>query len=968
MTTFAVSTKMVAAYTGATTHDDPVRSLLEYTKQDCESILQSSPLEDAIVHSESGFVFGAIQAYNQHHNLSIRPDDVWLAITIQFGLYVNGHAEDLRHLFVRHEGQKELTVKMSGSMRSIEVADLAAQMLQQMDTHLADPALRAWLLPCFSTTTEDDKIVGSIVLMAAMKKYFTYKACLACGIPFVTLLGTVQDWEDIRARVDKLAAYGDRMTEWSAMLAPIFDQFVLAAKGQPDVGFWSRICHEFGGHSGPRYIGGWLSVFCVFDQVGRWQGENSAINMLDGKLRSRLKEFPTVSMDDIPPGYLTVDVAIDDNGEMYNALFFGGHMSFGFEDPSASSRMRRIKNRSAYLRTNEPGGWDYEHFADIVAWAHEKRCESKVAFFGDEIPASEDDMVPAIARMQPGRKNEVIVLKTFTHEYADERGGPATSIGVVTSSRGLMGNMLRCIKDQETDLLVSSDGTYKLHFGQWTLVDVGSTRMVYSEGKSVSSFVPWAYLFVRSECQHAYAQLNETLTRSAELFFDARLSPDVVCMDHAPAIRNAALEEWDEARPLDCWPHCIRNARKTRSKLNVDGQYEAMIKPHLHLLHLARNSKQFDVLGKSAIAFWTDEGEATYAEAFADEYLSNDWGSWHVSASDVPGVMANQNPIEAHHRTIKRMVKCKASTAHVLNIGLPAIIAIELPHGDGGPFKNICAQPVSARQLLDAEEIASDPRNYAAATVEGIGSGYVVNARKYVVRPFNINKMTVTKGRVKRFCESLRGHLGHLPDFNDMEKLFLSLYFVSVDEAVGPIPRVIDRAWTLGEIYIIRRKFKCQCKGYYSTGWLCVHILAVMSLTDDLDLDVALTLVPVRRGPGRPAREVNCLDRFRRSRGKFSQARLIKQFTEKSASCYGWVVARQGRITSCDGTQGPGLIFGLILKPRNGPIWTWEVRYTDGVLAEHGAQALAKVVAFSAEQGVNVTSHRLSSMVRQEFT
>ncbi|KDO23916.1 hypothetical protein SPRG_10061 [Saprolegnia parasitica CBS 223.65] len=337
MTTFAVSSKMLAAYTGATTQDDPVLSLLEYTKQDCESILQSSPLETPIVHSESGFVFGVIQAYNLHHNLSIRPDDVWLAIMIQFGLYVNGNAEDLRHHFVQHQGQKELTVKMPGSMRSIEVVDLVAQMLLQMDTHLTDPALKEWVLPCYSTTTDDDKIVGSIVLMAAMKKYFTYKACLCCGILFVTLLGTIEDWEDIRARVDKLAAYSDRMTKWSVMLAPILDQFVLAAKWQPDAGFWSRICHEFGGHSGPRYIGGWLSVFCVFDQVGRWQGKNSAIDMLDGKLRSRLKEFPTVSIDDIPPEYLTVDMTIDDNGEIYNALFFGGHMSFGFEDPRASS-------------------------------------------------------------------------------------------------------------------------------------------------------------------------------------------------------------------------------------------------------------------------------------------------------------------------------------------------------------------------------------------------------------------------------------------------------------------------------------------------------------------------------------------------------------------------------------------------------------------------------------------------------
>ena len=38
--------------------------------------------------------------------------------------------------------------------------------------------------------------------MAVMKKYFTYSAYTTmCGIPNITLEGTLEDWQDIKIRV-----------------------------------------------------------------------------------------------------------------------------------------------------------------------------------------------------------------------------------------------------------------------------------------------------------------------------------------------------------------------------------------------------------------------------------------------------------------------------------------------------------------------------------------------------------------------------------------------------------------------------------------------------------------------------------------------------------------------------------------------------------------------------------------------
>ena len=63
--------------------------------------------------SKNGFVDACITAYNQHHHLVIRPDDVWAAIISQFSFYVNAHAEELQDTFVPAHKRKKLKIAVS---------------------------------------------------------------------------------------------------------------------------------------------------------------------------------------------------------------------------------------------------------------------------------------------------------------------------------------------------------------------------------------------------------------------------------------------------------------------------------------------------------------------------------------------------------------------------------------------------------------------------------------------------------------------------------------------------------------------------------------------------------------------------------------------------------------------------------------------------------------------------------------
>ncbi|KAF0687044.1 Aste57867_21183 [Aphanomyces stellatus] len=354
MVTFAVSSVAPAPYNhrqrdgpAPSTAANHLSSLKEFNQEGCGEVLQASPLEYGgknTCATSNGFVLGVVRAYNEHHHLVLRPDDVWLAIMTQFGLYANANAEMLRHSLVKHDGKKELVVTDVGSLRTVDYGRLASRFIGEMEDHLVDPTLGEWVLPGFSTTTDHDRIVGSVVMMASMKKYFDYKIRLKCGIPTVTLLGTVEDWMAIRTRVDALLQYGPQMTDWVELLSPVLDQFVNAAKANVEKSFWQRICNYIAGGSGPSYLSGWITVFSVFNTDGQWQGSERTIRKskknafrIDEKtgeyikLDAEMSEFPVLEIGAVSPGYLTVDVTIDDNGVEYKSLMFAGHMSYAVQ-------------------------------------------------------------------------------------------------------------------------------------------------------------------------------------------------------------------------------------------------------------------------------------------------------------------------------------------------------------------------------------------------------------------------------------------------------------------------------------------------------------------------------------------------------------------------------------------------------------------------------------------------------------
>ena len=100
--------------------------------------------------------------------------------------------------------------------------------------------------------------------MDCMQAYFEFSGTSMCGIPFVTLEGTPDDWKLLLA---KAAGLADLMPMWSARLVPILQQFVRASQGAVDTPFW-RSLFSFSSMSGGDRVNGWLMTFLPYLEDG----------------------------------------------------------------------------------------------------------------------------------------------------------------------------------------------------------------------------------------------------------------------------------------------------------------------------------------------------------------------------------------------------------------------------------------------------------------------------------------------------------------------------------------------------------------------------------------------------------------------------------------------------------------------------------------------------------------------------
>jgi hypothetical protein len=217
-----------------------------------------TPARPLIACEEDHALLSAMRtAFYEHLPLRLSPDAIWLTLARGFALHVNLHAEALRHRFVRHAGKEKLVVVRTDFFpgRDNPWDEAFAAFADQVAEHTG--GMSSLLEADFSTTAATERAVSHLIAMETFQTYFEYVMFCGCGIPSITLTGTVDDWRRVREKASKFADYG--LETWIEALDPVLAEFERAKTGQVDAEFWRSIFRYRSG-SGPAVMTGWANV------------------------------------------------------------------------------------------------------------------------------------------------------------------------------------------------------------------------------------------------------------------------------------------------------------------------------------------------------------------------------------------------------------------------------------------------------------------------------------------------------------------------------------------------------------------------------------------------------------------------------------------------------------------------------------------------------------------------------------
>ncbi len=168
-------------------------------------------------------------AFVDHRPVVLSPDAVWLTLVQGVATHIRLYAEELRGQIVDHADRQTLVVVRDDFRRGAPdndwpgVFDAFAGHVRRSVGDLADA-----ITASFSTTDEVSRIASQVALLGAVQSYYQFVVVTRCGIPSLTLTGTVEDWRDLRRRIESFAALG--LDWWIGPLGHTLDVFVDAVE------------------------------------------------------------------------------------------------------------------------------------------------------------------------------------------------------------------------------------------------------------------------------------------------------------------------------------------------------------------------------------------------------------------------------------------------------------------------------------------------------------------------------------------------------------------------------------------------------------------------------------------------------------------------------------------------------------------------------------------------------------------
>ena len=189
-------------------------------------------------------ILGYLNAYFNHSPIKLNPNIIWQLILNNFSEKVNNNSdnESFRQKFVNFLGKKELICVRAGSFKDVYIYqdDIIKDFCEQISENIGKELIDI-LTPNFSTSNENSIIAGKVSIMCAFNNFFDYNLmAFTCGIPYILLEGSLNDWENILNKLKFLSKYDFYTNNMEKDIIEIIN----TKKGKINLEFWSKIIME----------------------------------------------------------------------------------------------------------------------------------------------------------------------------------------------------------------------------------------------------------------------------------------------------------------------------------------------------------------------------------------------------------------------------------------------------------------------------------------------------------------------------------------------------------------------------------------------------------------------------------------------------------------------------------------------------------------------------------------------------
>ena len=271
-------------------------------------------------------------AFDKHVPVIITPDIIWNTIMQGISKHINENSEEFRHIFVTHKDKKTLEIKRD-DFRTGNTTNKWQEVTKEFITKIIEnchcDSLNKAIKLRFTTTTSVQDAVHDMTFMDAVKSYFEYKMYTMCGIPYIDIQGTVDDWKNIKNSLNVLDELD--LTSWKLKLHNILDHFIEVYDDVNDKKFWNSIYlfHGAEGGSGSvTTVSGWISdLFLYIDN-----------KKIDYSIEPSFKEsLCKYEPCDFPYGMITTPFIWNYFGKLLKMKFVSGLIGVRLADETTAS-------------------------------------------------------------------------------------------------------------------------------------------------------------------------------------------------------------------------------------------------------------------------------------------------------------------------------------------------------------------------------------------------------------------------------------------------------------------------------------------------------------------------------------------------------------------------------------------------------------------------------------------------------